>query len=96
MKKSEFKGLLSLATKELYFAFNKTLYKQIERVAMESPLGPSLVNTFLAHHEQDCLDSCPLEYRSLYYRRYVDNVFALFKSSDNLKRFQIYYIFLLC
>ena len=57
---------------------------------MGSPLGPSLANAFLTHHEQDWLDSSPLEYRPLYYRRYVDDIFVLFKSSDHLKRFQSY------
>ena len=47
-------------------------------------------NAFLTHHEQDWLDSSPLEYRPLYYRRYVDDIFVLFKSSDHLKRFQSY------
>ena len=57
---------------------------------MESPLGPSLAHAFLSHHEQNCQDSCPLEYRTSYYRRYVDDIFVLFKSSDHLKRFQSY------
>ena len=90
LKKSEFKDLLSLATKEPYFIFNNMLYKQIDGVAMGSPLGPSLANAFLTHHEQDWLDSSPLEYRPLYYRRNVDDIFVLFKSSDHLKRFQSY------
>ena len=34
---------------------------------MASPLGPSLANEHLAHHERNCLDSCPLDNRSLYY-----------------------------
>ena len=34
-------------------------------------------------------DWCTLEYRPLYYWRYVD-IFILFKSSDQLKRFQSY------
>ena len=67
LKKSEFKDLLSLPTKESYFIFNNILYKQIDGVAMGSPLGPSLANVFLTHHEQDWLDSSPLEYRPLYY-----------------------------
>ena len=62
LKKSEFKDLLSLATKESYFIF-----KQIDGVATGSPFGPSLANPFLTHHEQDWLDSSPLEYRPLYY-----------------------------
>ena len=43
LNKSEFKQLLSLATKELYFIFNGFLGKQIDGVAMGSPLGPTLV-----------------------------------------------------
>ena len=31
-----------------------------------------------------------MEYRPLYYRRFVDDIFVLFKSSDHLKRFQSY------
>ena len=46
------KELLYLATKESYFIFNNILYKQIDGVAMGSPLGPSLANAFLGHHEQ--------------------------------------------
>ena len=46
LNKSEFNDLLSLATKELYFIFNNILYKQIDGVAMRSPLGPSLANAF--------------------------------------------------
>ena len=89
LKKSEFKDLF-LATKESYFIFINILYKQIVGVAMGSPLGPSLANAFLTHHEQDWLDSSLLEYRPLYYRRYVDDIFVLFKSSDHLKQFQSY------
>ena len=78
-EKSEFKDLLSLGTKESYFILNNILDKQIDGVAMRSP--------FLAHHEQNWLDSFPLEYRPSNYRRYVDDTFALFKPSDHLKRF---------
>ena len=87
LKKSEFKDLLFLATKELYSIFNNILYQQIDEVAMVSPLGPSVANAFLAHHEQNWLDSCPLKHRPLYCQWYVDDIFALFKSSDHLKQF---------
>ena len=80
----------SLATKEPYSIFNNILYKQIDGVAIGSPLGPSLANAFLAHHEQNWLDNCPMEYRPLYYRWYVDDIFVLFQSFDPLKRFQSY------
>ena len=90
LKKSAFKNLLSLATKKSYFIFDNILYKQIDGVAMLSPLGPSLANRFLAYNEQNWLDSYPLEYRPLYYRRYNDDIFVLFKLSDHVKQFQSY------
>ena len=86
LKKSKFKDLL---TKDSYFIFD-ILYKQIDGAAMGSPLRPSLANAFLAHHEQNWLDSCPLGYRPSYYRQYVDDIFVFFKSLDHLKRFQSY------
>ena len=66
-KNSKFKDLLFLATKESYFIFNNILYKQIDGVAMESPLGPSLTNVFLAQDEQNWLDSSVLEHIPSYY-----------------------------
>ena len=53
---SEFKTLLSLESKESYFSFNKILYKQRERVAMGSPLRPTLANAFLSHYEKNWLE----------------------------------------
>ena len=52
LNKSEFKELLCLATKESYFVFNEVLYKQIDGVAMGSPLGLTLANAFLCFYEK--------------------------------------------
>ena len=87
-KKSEPKQLLCLATKESYFIFNGLLYKQIDGVAMGSPLGPSLANAFLSYCEKNRLNNCPQEFKPVFYRRYVDDIFILFKSNDHLKYFQ--------
>ena len=54
--------------KELYVIFNNILYKQTDGVAMGSALVLSLANAFLAYHEKNWSDSCPFEYRPLYYR----------------------------
>ena len=43
LSKIEFEELLSLATKESYFVFNGKFYKQVDGVAMVSPLVPTLV-----------------------------------------------------
>ena len=64
----DFKELLSLATKELYFLFNEFLYKQIDGVAMGSPLGPTFANAFLCFYEKKWLEQCPEEIKTVYYR----------------------------
>ena len=91
LNKSEFKELLSLATKVSYFIFNELLYKQIDGVAMGSPLGPTLANAFLCFYEKKWLEQCPEEFKPVYYRRYVDDIFVLFKSQDYLIKFRDYF-----
>ena len=81
-------GMLCLDTKKTYFIFNGLLYKPINGVAMGSPLAPSLANAFLSCHEKNWLNSCPQGFKQVCYRRYVDNIFVLFKSNDYLKYFQ--------
>ena len=57
---------------------------------MGSPLGPSLANTFLAHHEQIWLNDCPDEFKPVFYKRYVDGIFVLFRSPHHLQTFNEY------
>ena len=64
--KSELKQLLSLATKESYFIFKCLLYKQIDGVAMGSPLGHSLANAFLSYHEKNWLNNCPQGFKPVF------------------------------
>ena len=44
--------LLELATLDNHFLFNNEIYKQIDGVAMGSPLGPTLANVFMSHMEK--------------------------------------------
>ena len=55
---------------------------------MGAPLGPSLADTFLSYHEKNWLNNCPQGFKPVFYRRYVDDIFKLFKSNDHLKYFQ--------
>ena len=87
-KKSKLKQLLCLATKESDFIFNGLLYKQIDGVAMGSPLELSLANVFLSYYEKNWLNNCPQGFKLVFYRRYVDDIFILFKLNDHLKYFQ--------
>ena len=49
--KDVFRNLLNVATKELFFMFNNKFYKQIDDVAIGSPLGPALANIFVYSFE---------------------------------------------
>ena len=61
--------------------------KSKKKLAMGSPLGPSLANAFLSYHEKNWLNNCPQGFKPVFYRRYVDDIFILFKSNDPLKHF---------
>ena len=82
--------LLKLATTESSFIFDNKLYKQIDGVAIGSPLGHALANVFLCYHEKIWLNECPSQFKPVVYRHYVDNIFVLFKSKEHLKLFVSY------
>ena len=82
--------LLKLATTESSFIFDNKLYKQIDGVAMGSPLGPTLATAFLCHFEKNWLNECPSQFKPVVYKRYVDDIFVLFKSKEHLKLFVNY------
>ena len=91
INKLEFKNLLSLATQESYFLFNDVLYKQKDGVAMGLPLGPTMANVFLSFYEVKWLEQCPNEFKPVFYRRYMDDIFVLFKSAEHLSKFLDYF-----
>ena len=47
------------------------LYKQVDGVAMGSPLDPTLTNAFLVYFEKNWLQNCPSGFKPHYYRRYL-------------------------
>ena len=61
--------LLSAAVKGSFFNFGNSLYRQIDGLAMGSPLGPTLANPFLYHYEKEWLNSCPTEFKPKHYKR---------------------------
>ena len=84
INKSEFENLLSLATQESHFMFKDILYKQKDSVAMGSPLRPTMANIFLSFYEMKWLEQCPNEFKPVFHRRYVDDIFVLFESAEHL------------
>ena len=70
--------------------FNRKFYDQVDGVAMGSPLGPLLANIFLSSHEIKWLKNCPVQFKPLHYRRYVDDSFEVFRSRNNIISFLEY------
>ena len=52
---------------------------------MGLPLGPTFANIFMAFMETKWLDDCPLEFKPVYYRRYVDDSFLLFNDISHVE-----------
>ena len=77
ISKENLKKLFTYATSGTHFVFNGEVYEQVDGVAMGSPLAPILANLFLGHHEGKWLDDYPSN-RPRYYKRYVDDVIAVF------------------
>ena len=57
---------------------------------MGLPLGPTFANIFMCHYERRWLDSCPTDFAPLFYRRYVDDCFLLFKDPTHADQFLAY------
>ena len=88
--KTDFHELLTIIFSEsLVLSYNE-YYKQINRVAMGSPLGSIFANIFLSYYEQMWLKNCPCEFKPVMYKRYVDDTFLLFRSKDHIEKFQGY------
>ena len=79
LKRSNFVRLMRLATEEVEFSFNNILYRQIDGIAMGSPLGPTLANIFMGYLEYKVLPEFDSNCK---YMRYVDDCFVI---SDSVK-----------
>ena len=74
--------------RSFYLLLHKNRKKQVDGVAMGSPLGPTQANAFLVQFEKIWLQNCPSDFKPHYYRRYVDDVFVLFTSPKHLLVFR--------
>ena len=83
--KKVFLKLLKFATSGM-FLYNDRLYKQVDGVAMGSPLGPSLANFFLGHLEEHNIFTKE-EISPKLYVRYVDDIYAVFHENVSFNNF---------
>ena len=85
LNKKEITEMLSLTTKATIILFDMEFYSQIDGLAMGSPLGATLTNVFVCHHEKKWLNNCPNSFKPVFYKRYVDDIFILFKKSEHVQ-----------
>ena len=90
LNKKEISEMMSLTIKESIILFDMEFYSQIDGVAMGSPLRPTLANIFLCHHKKKWLNDCPNNLKPVFYKRYVDDIFVLFKKSEHVQLFVNY------
>ena len=83
MPEAEFAKLLYKATTDVEFSFNGKMYRQIDRLAMGSPLGPDLANNFVGH----CESRVDPEKWPMFYNRFVDDTFTIFPSKEESDSF---------
>ena len=85
-----FRKLIELSVFNTMFAFNGRFYKQKDGLGMGLPLSPIMANIFLCYHETRWLQDCPVEYRPVFYRRYMDDTFVLFRHENHAAKFLEY------
>ena len=49
---------------------------------MGPPLGSTLANIFICHHESTWLKNSPKSFKPVYYKKYVDYVFVIFEKLE--------------
>ena len=76
--------LLKMATTNVDFSFDGTMYRQIDGVAMGSPLGPILANIFVGYYEKCFFEKSN---KPIMYFRYVDDIFAVFHNRSEADMF---------
>ena len=78
--------MLQFATSETHFYFNGDIYEQVDGKTMGSPLLPVLANPFMGHQEQHWLIQ-EETLSVLFYKRYADDIFCMFKASEQADKF---------
>ena len=78
--RKQMKKILLICTKEMHFSLNNRIYKQIDGVAMGSPLGPVLANVFMVELEKQVLPLLAGKVSS--WERYVDDTFTFVKKGE--------------
>ena len=84
--KPQLKNFFVFSTSHTHFLFNDKIYDQTKGVAMGSTLDPALANLIMGYHTDEWLNSEEIP-KLLFYKRYEDDIFWLFKSKTDAQHF---------
>ena len=73
-----------MATSTVEFSFNDIMHRQIDAVAMGSPLGPALANIFVGYYKSKLFQTTS---KPKMYYRYMDDTFLVFSNEDKCNLF---------
>ena len=76
--------LLEIASKNQLFQLEGKLYEQVEGVAMGSPLGPLMANSFMCELEDQLIEK---NLMPKFYRRYVDDTLVIMPTLASIESF---------
>ena len=79
-----FVELMEMAASSVEFSFNDVIHRQIDGVAMGSPLGPALANIFVGYYESKLFQTTSKP--EMYYRS-MDDTFVVFSIEDECNLF---------
>ena len=65
------------------------MYDHIDGASIGSPLVPILANLFMGYHEKDYIEKAQVV-KPTFYKRYVDDIFAVFESEIDAETFHTY------
>ena len=80
LTRDEMKLLLEICTKEMHFSFDGNIFRQVNGVAMGSPLGPVIANIFMVELEKRLIPTMSNKI-SLWFR-YVDDTFTFIRKGQ--------------
>ena len=73
LDRNDMRGLLTLAAHESFFIFDEVILRQVDGVAMGSPLGSIVANAFLCHFEKQWLS----EWNLIFYPKYLKDMLII-------------------
>ena len=76
--------LTEMRISSVEFSFNDIMYRQIDGVAMSSPLGPALANIFVGYYETKLFQT--ISKPAMCYR-YMDDTFVVFNNENQCEVF---------